>query len=89
MEENKKQGEVKTEKLSYEQLENVASQLQQQNMQLRRMIDSNEWMFKRLEYLFKVMEVSHMFTDGFVARCSSEIEELMILPEEDENPKKD
>ena len=87
MEENKK--EVKTEKLGYEQLENVASQLQQQNMQLRRMIESNDWMFKRLEYLFKVMEVSHMFTDEFVSKCSSEIENLMTLPEEEDNSKED
>ena len=39
-------------------------------------------MFDRLNYLFKVMEFSHMFSDEFVGKCVAEIESLMTIPED-------
>lgn len=79
--------EVKTpnsEKLSYEQLENVAHQLSEQNRQLyaklQEMQVSN--MFKRLDYLFKVVENTGVFSIDFHTRCVEEIESLMTIPEE-------
>lgn len=80
MEENKK-------KLSYEELENVAAQLQQENMQFRQMINQVNYnnFFKRLDYLFEVLKLSHMFPQEFTTDCSDEIMQCMkiISPEEE------
>lgn len=78
---------VKTEKLSYEQLENVAHQLSEQNKQLyARLQEANMVnIFKRMEYLFKVIENGHAFSNEFVNKCVSEIEDLMTIPESEEN----
>ena len=37
-------------------------------------------MFKRLDYLFKVVENATMFDEAFVEQCTSEIKELMTPP---------
>lgn len=70
--------------LSYEELRNIAGQLQQQNMQLRRALNDLNYknMFERLNYLFKVMEFPHMFSDEFVGKCVAEIESLMTISED-------
>lgn len=39
---------------------------------------------KRLEYLFKVLEYSNNFTSDFVVSCSSEIEEALTIPQNNE-----
>ena len=80
-----------SEKLSYEQLENVAHQLSEQNRQLyaklQEMQVSN--MFKRLDYLFKVVENTGVFSIDFHTRCVEEIESLMTIPEESQEEKKE
>lgn len=80
----KAQAPEQPKQLSYEELRNIAGQLQQQNMQLRRALNDLNYknMFERLNYLFKVMEFSHMFSDEFVDKCVTEIESLMTLPED-------
>lgn len=80
----KAQAPEQPKQLSYEDLRNIAGQLQQQNMQLRRALNDLNYknMFERLNYLFKVMEFSHMFSDEFVSKCVTEIESLMTLPED-------
>lgn len=80
----KAQAPEQPKQLSYEDLRNIAGQLQQQNMQLRRALNDLNYknMFERLNYLFKVMEFSHMFSDEFVGKCVTEIESLMTLPED-------
>lgn len=80
MEENKKE----QKKLSYEELQNVAGQLSQQNQQLNMMIQQANMtnMFKRLDYLFKVLEFRECFDSDFVIICSEEIKS-MINPEEE------
>lgn len=72
------------EKMSYEQLENVAHQLSEQAKQLYMKLQAANMgnMFKRLDYLFKVVENGHMFKQDFLERCISEIEELISVPEE-------
>ena len=72
------------EKMSYEQLENVAHQLSEQAKQLyMKLQDANmNNIFKRLDYLFKVVENGHMFKQDFLDKCIAEIEELMTVPEE-------
>lgn len=73
-----------SKQLNYEELKNIAGQLQQQNMQLRRALNDLNYknVFERLNYLFKVMEFSHMFSDEFVGKCVVEIESLMTIPED-------
>lgn len=84
MEDNKKpkDSDQNPKKLSYEQLQNIAGQLQQQNMQLRRALSEQDYTnaFKRLDYLFKVMEFAHMFSEGFVQKTADEIENTISLP---------
>lgn len=73
------------EKMSYEQLENVAHQLSEQAKQLyMKLQDANmNNIFKRLDYLFKVVENGHIFKQDFLDKCIAEIEELMTVPEEE------
>lgn len=92
MEENVKDTAVKENaKMSYEQLENVAHQLSEQVRQLyAKLQESNlENMFKRLDYLFRVVENAHSFSVDFVNKCTSEIESLMALPDPEDEPKED
>lgn len=76
------------EKLSYEKLENVAHQLSEQNRQLFAKLQELNMvnMFKRLDYLFKVVENGHMFDQDFLEKCIAEIENLMTVPEQEEEP---
>ena len=92
MEENVKDTAVKENaKMSYEQLENVAHQLSEQVRQLyAKLQEANlENMFKRLDYLFRVVENAHSFSVDFVNKCTSEIESLMTLPDPEDEPKED
>lgn len=72
------------EKMSYEQLENVAHQLSEQAKQLYMKLQAANMsnIFKRLDYLFKVVENGHMFKQDFLEKCIAEIEEIMTVPEE-------
>ena len=79
------------EKMSYEQLENVAHQLSEQAKQLYMKLQAANMsnMFKRLDYLFKVVENGHMFKQDFLEKCIAEIEELMTVPEVEEDNKEE
>ena len=85
MEENKKK------ELSYDELKNVAGQLSQQNQQLNLMLQQANMtnMFKRMDYLFKVLEFQNCFDSEFVITCSDEIKELMTPPVEHEEDRKE
>lgn len=74
------------EKMSYEQLENVAHQLSEQNRQLFAKVQELNManVFKRLDYLFKVVESGHMFKQDFLEKCITEIESLMTVSEQEE-----
>lgn len=76
-------GETK-EKLSYEQLEEVARQMESQLRQVyAKLQDSNmSNLFKRLDFLFKVLETEHMFPLAFVQTCAEEIKSILTIPEE-------
>lgn len=86
MEENNKKKE-----LSYEELKNVAGQLSQQNQQLNMMLQQANMtnMFKRMDYLFKVLELKQCFDSEFIIVCSDEIKELMTPPVENEEERKE
>ena len=81
MEENVQQA---PKKMSYEELENVAHQLSEQSRQLYTQLQAVKMdnVFKRLDYLFKVVENGPMFTPDFLNNCIAEIEELITIPEE-------
>ena len=75
---------ARPEKMSYEQLENVAHQLSEQAKQLYAQLQAANMtnMFKRLDYLFKVVENGHVFSQEFLNKCVAEIEEHITIPEE-------
>ena len=74
------------EKMSYEQLESVAHQLSEQNRQLFAKLQELNManMFKRLDYLFKVIENGYMFKQDFLEKCIAEIESLITIPKQEE-----
>ena len=80
---------TKPEKMSYEQLENIAHQLSEQSRQLYAKLQEVNManMFKRLDYLFKVVENAYAFNNEFVSKCIIEIEELITIPESEEENK--
>lgn len=83
--------ETKQQKLSYEQLNDACNQLWQQNKQLvarNRELETFA-MNKRLDYLFKVLELSNQFPSDFVGNCASEIEQAMTIPQDIEEHKKE
>ena len=80
MEENK--ATTENNKLSYEQLEQVALQLQQRAMQAEAKLGSINMTTLRLEYLFRVTDRANIFPSEFVAKCAAEIIELLEVKEE-------
>lgn len=97
MEEQKKTKEIKMnavndkqrEPLTYNQLNDVCNQLWQQNQQLTKKCQEldNFNMFKRLDYLFKVLDYPTLFDKKFVSACTKEIKEAMVIPQEPEKKK--
>ena len=75
-----------TKKLSYEELENVCHQLSEQSQTLYRKLQEANMsnMFKRLDYLFAVVENKVAFPEDFVKKCVDEIITSMTIPEETE-----
>lgn len=68
-------------KLTYEELENVAHQLSEQSKQLYTKLQEANMVniFKRLDYLFKVVENIKVFNEEFASKCISEIEEIIYI----------
>lgn len=82
--ENKKKAQ-----LSYEELNNVARQLSEQNRQLQQMLQNTQNVFRRLDYLFRVVEIKDFIPDDFKEACVKEIIELMTIPDDEpENKEK-
>lgn len=79
MEETK---EVK--KLSYEELEKIAHELNNQCQKLYSELQKSNMIntFKRLDYLFKVLENKDVFNSDFITTCVNEIQEFMTIREE-------
>lgn len=65
-------------KMSYEELERVANDLY---IRLQNADMSN--MFKRLDYLFKVVKYRDSFNLTFVEQCVKEIEMMITIPSEE------
>lgn len=73
------------EKMSYEKLEELARQLSEQNRMMSQKFHEMNLtnMFKRLDFLFRVIETPDMFDVDFVENCRKEIQELIAIPEEE------
>ena len=83
----KKEG-VKKE-LTYDELKNVAGQLQQQNKFLIEQLQKNEYadLHKRIEYLFKVIEYKDIFQyvdSGFTNEVISELISILKIEKQQE-----
>ena len=78
-----KDADKEISKLSYEDLENVARQLSEQNRQMYARIQEIDTQnaFKRLDYLFRVIENKTNFPKDFSDTCVSEIIGVMTIPE--------
>lgn len=91
--ENTKVKEAQTEqkKMSYEELENVAHQLSEQSRELYNKLQEMNYanLFKRLDYLFKVIEFSTMFDSDFVIKCTDEIKGILTVPQEETQEKEE
>lgn len=68
------------EKLSYEQLEQIAGNLNQQCRQMQQVINNQQQAiaeFNEIGMLLDVLGKSEHFSEKFVTRCSDKIEELI------------
>lgn len=74
-----------------EQIMKFVEALKSQNAQLMYQLQNANLsnMFKRLDYLFKVVENAAMFDEAFVDQCVAEIKELMTPPEEESEKAED
>lgn len=72
-------------KLSYEELNNVAGQLQQQNKFLMEQLQkqNSESFYKRLDYLYKTIEFKSVFPEEFVSECVNEIVDTITIKVDD------
>ena len=84
---NENDKSVKKEKMSYEELENIAHQLSEQSRVLMQKLQEANMsnMFKRLDYLFKIIEFEHMFDGNFIDKCIKEVQDMISIPEEEPN----
>lgn len=82
MEEN-----TQKQELTYEQLNEIANQLSRDNQVLRNQMQEMNYfnLFKRLDYLFKVVENEAKFASDFTEACKNEIVTLMTAVEETES----
>ena len=84
---NENANKAKKEKMSYEELENIAHQLSEQSRVLMQKLQEANMsnMFKRVDYLFKVLEFENMFSDNFIDKCAQEIQDMISIPEDDKS----
>lgn len=68
-----------TKKLSYEELEKVAANLQGRCVELTKALQNAniQNLFIRIDYLFKVIGNKDSFSTAFVEKCAKEIETLL------------
>ncbi len=93
MDVNNNGGNGARQKLTYEQLNDACNQLFQQNQQLARRVREldNYNYFKRLDYLFKVLDSYSAaskvnvvtFDPDFIESCVSEIQDAVTIKEDE------
>lgn len=69
---------------STEQLTQLVDQLYGRNQQLVEALNEKNTalMFKRMDYLFKVLEYAHMFEDDFIFKCAKELKDTLDIVED-------
>jgi len=74
--------ETQEEKISYEQLYQIATSLNKTNQELQMRLNEVSLgnFFTRLEFLFKVVKFADKFPDDFVKSTVDEIVESMTIP---------
>lgn len=81
------------QRLTYEELNQacaeLSQQLQNQNAYIQKMRQQLQQLdmllqTKRIDYLFKVVELQDNFKSDFVVACCDEIQESLTIPQEDE-----
>jgi len=77
----------KKQKLSYDELNNAALQLAEQNRKLYQEVQrlNTAGIIKRLEFLFDVLKYKDVFNVDFVNRTVAEIEEALTIKPQEEN----
>ena len=85
----KKEVVKEKKELTYDELKNVAGQLQQQNKFLIEQLQKNEYadLHKRIEYLFKVIEYKDIFQyvdSGFTNEVISELISILKIEKRQE-----
>lgn len=70
-----------------EQLTQLVDQLYGRNQQLVEALNEKNTalMFKRMDYLFKIIEQSHMFDDEFVTKCIDELQKTLDVTQTETN----
>lgn len=70
-----------------EQLTQLVDQLYGRNQQLVEALNEKNTalMFKRMDYLFKIIEQSHMFDDEFVTKCIDELQKTLDVTQVETN----
>jgi hypothetical protein len=71
------------EKMSYEQIVDIANQLQSQNRELMMRMQGLVDVYHRLDYLFKVIENASQFEAQFAQSCAAEIQDIITIPKEE------
>lgn len=82
-----KKVEGKEQKYTYDELNNICGQLYQQNQNLLKQLRQMDQvtMFKRVEFLLKIIELSDKIKDAeFINNSIEELKEAMTIPEEPE-----
>ena len=84
----KKEVVKEKKELTYDELKNVAGQLQQQNKFLIEQLQKNEYadLHKRIEYLFKVLEHKNTFANTDRSFVDEVISELISILKIDKQP---
>ena len=75
-------------KLSYDELNTIAAQATQQNRMLAQQLQrvQNDLTIKRLELLFKVLDIKDAFPTEFTQKAAMEIIDLLTIPEQEDLP---
>ena len=70
-------------KLTYEELQNVVYQYENQNKYLQDQLKQLNYagMIQQMSFMFKVLENPKYFAEEFVTKCAEGIEVMLALPE--------
>ena len=83
--------EQKPQKYSYEQLAELCARLSSENKKMYAYISGvdRESYFKRLDYLFKIVENYAAFDEEIVSKAISEIKEMLFEKDKSQEPQTD